>query len=823
MTDGIRNDGLGYCPAPEYHPPTATSPNGETLVAGNSANGRADTEALARDVLDAAAREPERFDELVSEVLNNLPDNRRDDFSRSLVGALDDAQLRQLAQSPDGLGALQGAREGIERYSDWHNSQSGKDRIDRAMREGIASLAQSDPALAVRLANQAITSLPQGEWDEIAQDVIDAASPAALVQLASTDHGRGELLQLAAHLSQGRVHGDERATQAKAYAAVATAADQMREVDPGVGLLRTQQAESAAARVVEGLPPPPQGADDEALRVWTADVHARYTEPNRDVLVTNQLTRYLELRGDTPRELSGSALTNEIGIAMGFMPNRQPVDAGEQAQLDRGEFAFFQGDELVAIQQVRDQIVGIGGENARVTTLPIVYDSPETGLPVTLPLFRVEDGNGNLRFVDHVGRRYDNFGDWRDNNTLPPGTMSFPSDGHLAAGGNGKPRFETANTPETPDTFWENYGRPVARGLAIGLGVAGGIVLIVGTGGLAAVGMGAAAAATTMTVAGGAVAASTAYGMYEGGAVLHDRATHGQSLSLDDPQARAAWLGFGASALTFATLGTGALARATTPFAATMNQGSTAANLARYTGVAAQYADTAAMANLGWDLARNWDQMSGGERLMAAAQFGFWGTATGIAARQAGGVRNLYGVDDMRFAVNRFQATHPTTDAGILSARRAQAETFLASQGRDPTQIAADISGMDFRYPVEVVTLQPGDRVFQWMHSDNGRPGNWWSLQKVSPDGTGIASHSTLNPETGWNNGQNPDRSLQPKVLREFVVTEAIQVLQTRAIPTYDSWSIAETGGQPVPVHTQGGELQLFFRDSNGVVQPADP
>lgn len=342
--------------------------------------------------------------------------------------------------------------------------------------------------------------------------------------------------------------------------------------------------------------------------------------------------QYLDARGDAPVALSGTDLDNAVGTAMGMPPALPPgTEAGEaEAAAARGAFNFYgSGEAAEPVKAVADQIRAVAGEApANVAVLPVTYSDGKTG-PVQLPLFRVTDPSGTERYVDNTGRRYDDFEDWRTNNKLPPGTQVYPEGGHLTADADGKVALGQGNTPETVDTFGEHVAGVVDKAALVGGIVAGG-VLIVGTGGLA----------TPAVVAGASAVAvgAGAWGAYRSGSELVDRGQHGQSLNpVTDAEARGLWLNLGASVASVGAFGSaarlsqlGQAGRAVAPLEASLHG---------YTQTGAFALDTAAVAHQGVETARNWDRMSGDQRIESILQMGFWGVGAGVGMR-ASGTRN---------------------------------------------------------------------------------------------------------------------------------------------------------------------------------------
>ncbi len=327
--------------------------------------------------------------------------------------------------------------------------------------------------------------------------------------------------------------------------------------------------------------------------------------------------QYMQLRGDQSLSLAGTHLDNTVGFAMSAKPlipeNATPEEiAALEEKFAEGRHSYFTGNEDV--EKVTDRIRAVGGDDFKVAILPVQFTSPETGA-VTLPLFRVERADGSIRYVDNVGRSYDSFSKWKKDNQLPPGTMVFPENGHLTRGANGEVRLGSAATPKTPDTFGEHLVGVLDKAALVGGIVAGGFVIF-GSGGLAA-----------PLVLGAA-------GLYQAGRAgegLYDRYAHGQSLDLSDPQARQLWFEFGASAL--GSLAVGNLARigmsgkALTPLGATVATG---------LNISAGVADTAAIANTGYELLTNWNNLKPGQRAQMGLSMAFWGVQQGAALRMSG-------------------------------------------------------------------------------------------------------------------------------------------------------------------------------------------
>jgi Domain of unknown function (DUF4781)/DNA/RNA non-specific endonuclease len=416
------------------------------------------------------------------------------------------------------------------------------------------------------------------------------------------------------------------------------AARQRAEAERLGGILETRQGRELLG--LQGVDKAPLAARVNALATIrmnpaiTADTLRQTDDPwtNRAIVEPQaqaSAQRLLSARGDTPQQLRGTDLDNTIGFAMGMPPALPPGASFAQVEagVARGELSLYaNGEHAAAVRAVTDQIRAVAGADAQVTILPVTYSSAETG-PVQLPLFRVTGADGRERFVDNIGRAYDNFDDWRENNQLPPGSITYPSGGHLTARPDGTIALEHGNTPKTVDTFGEHFTQVVDKVALVGGIVAGG-VLIVGTGGLA----------TPIVIGAGAVAVGAgAWGAYRSGSELADRADHGQSIDpFSDETARGLWLNVGASALSIGAFGSaarlaqlGRAGRAIAPFEASIHG---------YVQAGAAIVDTAAIANESISLSRHWNEMSGEQRAQSLLSMGFWAAGAGAAMR-AGGLR----------------------------------------------------------------------------------------------------------------------------------------------------------------------------------------
>ncbi len=135
-----------------------------------------------------------------------------------------------------------------------------------------------------------------------------------------------------------------------------------------------------------------------------------------------------------------------------------------------------------------------------------------------------------------------------------------------------------------------------------------------------------------------------AYGISQGVQTLSDRGAHGQSnTDLTDAEVRGTWLGLTADALSMFAVGS-ALRLGKNGLKVVEEVGTVSKALS----IGAQYADTAAIADSTVSLAQNWDRLTPEQQLASIGQLGFWGVSTGVSAKQAGGIKNLYGAQSIR-------------------------------------------------------------------------------------------------------------------------------------------------------------------------------
>ncbi|MFI0397169.1 DUF4781 domain-containing protein [Paracoccus jiaweipingae] len=374
-------------------------------------------------------------------------------------------------------------------------------------------------------------------------------------------------------------------------------------------------------------------------------------------------TEAYRARGTTPQDLSGQALRNTVGQAMGLAPDALPQSELSAQWLDRGLENRFYSDNNPALDKVADQIRAVGGDTARVTVVPVTITSQDQGAAV-VPVFRVEDPQGGAaKFVDHTGRSYRDLADWEEHNTLPKGKMTYVQGLDLSAA-----QMTHRNTPGVVDSFAEGLGA-VVDGVAIGAGIVAGVALIAGTGGTA----------TPLVVAG----AAGLWGAGRAGQQLHDKATHGEDITdLSDPSVRANWLEVAAGALSVGAIG-GALKLGTAGARVTPGM----ARMVAGVSYAADAADALTMLDQSVQLGQNWDRMSGSDRAGALLNIAFWG-GMGAASHVAGSRARGFGGIDANLRVRGMAgADVPVAANNALTPGEIRVAYDLDASGRRATNI----------------------------------------------------------------------------------------------------------------------------------------
>jgi hypothetical protein len=326
---------------------------------------------------------------------------------------------------------------------------------------------------------------------------------------------------------------------------------------------------------------------------WTPESLAQYGKGWENELILGQLAQpvlgaYAMSAGQTDSMQLGQQMDGYVASIM--FPGFNPED--------------LSGSATNSVNTVTSAIEGLFGEGAQVQveTLPVMLGSNEHG-PVQLPVFRVTGPGGSPEyFIDNSGRHYDSMEKYAEENKLPAGRLIYPEPG--ASPGD----FSVQSTVLTRDT--------TADTVALAGGLVGGLMIMTGVGAPLGVGM---------------VVASSAYGVYRDVGELHDRATHGQSISPTDPEALMLWADTAANLLSLGSMGTSGASRVL------FGEGTrgrallqTAGWLLNGAGVAA---DMTSIGATGAYLAQNWESLPASQRAYLAGNMAFMGVMSANSAR----------------------------------------------------------------------------------------------------------------------------------------------------------------------------------------------
>ncbi|MFM0298548.1 LWXIA domain-containing protein [Paraburkholderia sediminicola] len=217
---------------------------------------------------------------------------------------------------------------------------------------------------------------------------------------------------------------------------------------------------------------------------------------------------------------------NLIGKALGLQTAQQPGADGVQ----------YDGDALKTINTVYNEIHKVGGNDAQVSILPIVYASKDSGMTTTA-LFKVtnKDG-GDAHYVDDGGAKYSSIDDYINNNQLS-------SDGTVdIATGYNNGVLQVKSSAAHHDSFWESTLHTLgASNLNLGT-LIGGVVLDVAGGVLDATGVGLPFGVSLNVIGTSMIYGASAAAVANSGYDLANRVDHDRTISPFDAGARADYI-----------------------------------------------------------------------------------------------------------------------------------------------------------------------------------------------------------------------------------------------------------------------------------------
>lgn len=277
-------------------------------------------------------------------------------------------------------------------------------------------------------------------------------------------------------------------------------------------------------------------------------------------------------KGDIPQLLEGSNFINTIGYSLSLCPNININNwTADHYKLAReGSLYYYEGKNLEAIEKIVNKIREEcnGAREIFVTILPISFYYSESLF--TLPLYRFIPNHDekDVKFMDHTGRVYKDFEDWRLNNNLPAVQILYPRNGYLTLKKDSEGKVDCVLEESA------ECSRPVKTLMACD--IASGTLGL-----LAGIGAGIATGGTALLLY-GAVALSATYGAGRAGVKIKDRVQHSETVNpFKSREAFWLWLGFSADLVTFGTLSI-----ASTKFLSTFSQSTAIVDITRKFGAA---------------------------------------------------------------------------------------------------------------------------------------------------------------------------------------------------------------------------------------------
>lgn len=210
---------------------------------------------------------------------------------------------------------------------------------------------------------------------------------------------------------------------------------------------------------------------------------------SREIVAKQTLKQYFNrgghANGDSPQLLEGANFINTIGYSLSLVPNVELKNwSADHFRLARdGSLYYYEGKNLEPVEQIvaKLQQEAKGSREVFVTILPVSFYY--TNSLFTLPLFRFKPIHDEKedKFMDHTGRVYHSFEDWKINNNLPATQILYPRDGHLKLKENeeGKPDCVLEDSAECSRPVKTLLACDIASGA---LGLAAGIGATIATG-----------------------------------------------------------------------------------------------------------------------------------------------------------------------------------------------------------------------------------------------------------------------------------------------------------------------------------------------------
>lgn len=235
--------------------------------------------------------------------------------------------------------------------------------------------------------------------------------------------------------------------------------------------------------------------------------------------------RFYETLGDRTFDLFEADQRWALETKIGFAVFGEPT---EDSKVSKNGYSKKKNDE---IKRICDLIYELQNGYPKVIIAFLFVIGEVEKMLFCLPVFKILSPNGNIYFLDQIGRVYCTWRDFKDNNKLPGALICFPKNGIYKADKNGLVliTFETAPSSRLGSkalSVLDAASTVVTVGATL-VGIASMFVPVIAPITLAA----------TVGATGGGI-----YGVARGSQQIHDRRTHKQSISLKDSTARNCWL-----------------------------------------------------------------------------------------------------------------------------------------------------------------------------------------------------------------------------------------------------------------------------------------
>lgn len=366
---------------------------------------------------------------------------------------------------------------------------------------------------------------------------------------------------------------------------------------------------------------------DPGKKPWTAkDLDRGWESPVVAEAYAAAAVKYAEAsfaqRWQVDATADRGAMINAIGQVLNLKPDKLPGNESEadkrKREIEGFNHPIYDDDE----DPMKQLLEHIGTGSVSIVAVPVVLMNREEG-GAPFWVLRIQKEGTTDFFLDDKGHRYGSFVQWKEDNELPPGAMTYPKDLML-----GNP-LETARSPR--DSAGSRV-LDVADKAAMAVGAVAGVVILIGSGGTAAPLLATAAAAYAGTRAVQRLAHMHALG--------HD------VTDLRDDEIRGAYIEVFSNAFAVGSFGSARLFRGLTAEGARISR--TGANLIAGLNWAGNITDAAGLADQINNLASQWEKMDEGERSKALVSLGFAVGMKAASVKQGGGLREQFDLKRIR-------------------------------------------------------------------------------------------------------------------------------------------------------------------------------